>query len=443
MKEVLELLKKDNLKYKEPGVLTSAPGYDIGDSTMIYTEFGYFIWKYTQYYNTDGVDILDRRGSTDTICIYIAKCDIYVVYEFSFGFSRSISSFVSINGSTGKPFDVRNHYAWSEDYEYNFKEGVISDINKLILMKTNRQANLKTAISQEGALYGMSAHTDVAYNPDLLKKYSKLFAEFKEHMNEYAKYLKYYPFAENMANAEDFDDCLNNDDVEAFKKLNLDPNIYIGGEPLLHAAIRVNAVKIFDYLIKSKCDVNIVDLKYGGVALQYAVYSDHYKYLIDKLLKAGANINAIDFSSKTLIHDAIERKDDEVFDYVYNLPGLNKEFKKEPVMFEYEDNQIEKKLTKNSIQWAASWLNNHALEVMLKDKGSDVNNIVEGTYSPLVYVMITDIDGDKYEVLETLLKNGADPYWKEDTDFNPVSVDRVLNEKGDETLYSIINKYRK
>ena len=50
MKEVLELLKKDNLKYKEPGVLTSAPGYDIGDSTMIYTEFGYFIWKYTQYY---------------------------------------------------------------------------------------------------------------------------------------------------------------------------------------------------------------------------------------------------------------------------------------------------------------------------------------------------------------------------------------------------------
>ena len=130
MKEVLELLKKDNLKYKEPGVLTSAPGHDIGDSTMIYTEFGYFIWKYTQYYNTDGVDILDRRGSTDTICIYIAKCDIYVVYEFSFGFSRSISSFVSINGSTGKPFDVRNHYEWSKDYGYNFKEGVISDINK-------------------------------------------------------------------------------------------------------------------------------------------------------------------------------------------------------------------------------------------------------------------------------------------------------------------------
>lgn len=436
-----KLLIESGLKFKEEGNFVNCFGYSSYDDYELWTKHGYFSYRTLKTYKSESVF---GTGRTDTIFIYNFVYDFYLIYEFSSGFNNSPASFVAVDGTGNKTFDVRNYSPSIISVSMERFDWLLRDLNAIILSKTRRQADLWRSLSQFRAFMGYrNATNEVSYDSYLLKRYSEKFDEFRNLMIKYKDNLK---FLKPMSlDAKNIDEILNTDDLEKFKSLHLPLHIYLNGEPLLIPIIRCECVKIFDYLLKEKCDVNVVSAISGEVPLHCAVYQKNYRHFVDELIKAGADINKRDFEGQNLLYHAIITRKEDVFDYVYQLKGIQKDIKVEEIKDSFgirqTNGEIGKHCFKNLIQCASLELFNYGLEVLLKE-GSP-NDFLEDTYPPLVMALLTDATGDRYEVVETLLKHNANTMWSGEVNYRQVSIDECLNQVNDYRLTELINKYRK
>ena len=139
---------------------------------------------------------------------------------------------------------------------------------------------------------------------------------------------------------------------------------------LLHHACKKNDIKKADTLIKAGANINAVDSN-NKTSLYLATIYDHYN-MVDMLIKAGANINAVDSDNTTPLHIASYKYDDTIADMLIKA-GTN---------INAVDND-----NKTPLHIASYGGRNNIADMLIK-AGANINAVDSDNKTPLYYAYI-------------------------------------------------------
>jgi len=378
------------------------------------------------------------------VIIYNYNYDFYIIYSYKKIGIGGFGEYVMLKD--GKKYDPRDISDWLKiSIPENRVEEYASIISKTIHHFTDKQASLSGTVSGNNAVY---------YNEDVVGNVDYIFNDVVDEIKELTK--------ANICHSESNDlyikvsEALNNDDYKTLSKL-VDDNSYVGGNPLIIEAIMANKFNILDELIKNKKCINQQELMYHGTPASYVLLKIEDKKLrmkyLKKLVDKKCDYNIKDVFNRNLIYDAIETMDEDVFDYVYNLKGIEIDNESKNDSDYYTFSMVFRPLFVTEecyytpLQFACLYKNYYAVEKMVNKKNVNYSNILGSN----LYIAIMNLEGhdslldnhNKHRIVELLLEKGADLNWESDSLMNQgKSVKRLIErQSNDEKLMSIINKY--
>ena len=159
-----------------------------------------------------------------------------------------------------------------------------------------------------------------------------------------------------------------------------------------------------------KVDINAKTTKKGNTALLLAVIRG-YKYIVEKLIESGADINLKNGKGHTPLALAIRNADVEMVDLLLDNRAkiTEKSFKALKKIKDQEKREsLQQKLYNVAIFGAAASGNIDQIQLAL-DNGQDVNAIDEEDNTPLIIAIQT---GQSKDFIENLIEKGANVFLK-------------------------------
>lgn len=197
------------------------------------------------------------------------------------------------------------------------------------------------------------------------------------------------------------------------------------GQSTLHHAAKCNDVKMIEYLLSKRADVNIVqmnELTPLHLAVQENVDDSHYRS-IRMLLKNGANINACTKYGRTPLQ----------------MSTFQNNFKTVELLLNYKADVKIKNTQGICPLFNAVCQNHFEIVKLLIDHGSDVNELNKTNGPTLLHQAAAKNDHKShFRVIETLLKNGANVNAKDKAGKTPLN---YLLETGNLEIIKLLLKF--
>lgn len=338
-----------------------------------------------------------------------------------------------------------------DDECYDYKN--INDWNALNIPDESINAFLELASKNINFLTNrncvLSAGNDPkqTYNEDLLVKFADELKLFKEEFDELLIANKCATYENNIH--ENIMNAFKTDDYQLLMK-NISAEEYYAGKPLLIYAIDLDAKNIFNKLIENKRILDYYDLSYRGCAVNYAVThkSENRMHFIESLVKSECDINSRDVFGRNILYDAIETLDDDVFDYVFNLEGLEIDSiprKKRLFTIEPQTEYNEETSLIPALHYACIKGYYHAVQSIAPKVDIDASNEDVGT--ALYYaIAVNQKTEEQYKIIEYLLKCGANQNWYIEEEWprsGKKGIKQLIENSTDERLLKLLDKYKK